>query len=169
MCDYTVYNQTVNWVTKSCQTFLFSLMSQSLKYCIPWHTGQLSSINTLAKIDMLINRSITWNWWRCCCTLTDNDAGGSISMTMIFELHAVDDNDEYNLSRYFSIFKIVFINNILHLQISFIVHIIFPLLLPVILSLVGIILLTLRFCTTTSITTFSLSLFWVIFIRSSQM
>ena len=91
-------------------------------------------------------------------TLTDNDAGGSISMTMIFELHAVAVDDEYNFSRYFSIFKILFINNILHLQISFIVHITFSLLLTMILSLVGIILLTPRFCTTTSITIFSLSL-----------
>ena len=91
-------------------------------------------------------------------TLTDNDTSGSISMTMIFELHAVALDDEYNFSRYFSIFKIVFINNILHLQISFIVHITFSLLLTMILSLVGIILLTPRFCTTTSITIFSLSL-----------
>ena len=90
--------------------------------------------------------------------LTDNDADGSNSMTMIFELHAVAVDDEYNFIRYLSIFKIVFTNNILYLQISFIVHITFSLLLPMILSLVGITLLTPRFCTTTSITTFSLSL-----------
>ena len=92
-------------------------------------------------------------------TLTDNDAGGSISMTMIFELHVVVIDDEYDFNRYLSILKIVSINNILHLQISFSVHITFSLLLPMILSLVGIILLILRFCTATSITTVSLSMF----------
>ena len=102
-------------------------------------------------------------------TLTDNDAGGSISMTMIFELHAVVVDDEYDFSRYLSILKIVSINNILHLQINFIVHITFSPLLPMILSLVGIILLILRFCTATSITTVSLSMFWVIFIHASQL
>ena len=60
-------------------------------------------------------------------TLTDNDAGGSISM--VFELHAVAVDDEYNFSRYFSILKIVFMKNIVHLQISFIVLITFSLLL----------------------------------------
>ena len=73
-----------------------------------------------------------------------------------------------NFSRYFSIFKIVFINNILHLHISFIVHITFSLLLPMIFSLVGIILLNHKFCKKTSITTVLLSVFWVIFIRSGQ-
>ena len=90
-------------------------------------------------------------------TLTDNDVGGSISMTIIFEFHAVAFDDEYNFSKYFSILKILFINNILHLQLSFIVHITFFLLLPMILSLVRIILP--RFCTTNSITFVSLSLF----------
>ena len=90
-------------------------------------------------------------------TLTDNDLGGSISMTMIFELHAAAFDDEYNFSRYFSILKNLFINNILHLQLSFIVHITFFLLLPMILSLAGIILS--RFCTTNSITFVSFSLF----------
>ena len=56
-------------------------------------------------------------------TLTDNDAGGSISITMIFELHAIAIDDEYSVSRYYGILKIFFINNILHLQIRFIVHI----------------------------------------------
>ena len=64
--------------------------------------------------------------------LIDNDAGGSISMTMIIELHAVAVYDEYNFSRYFSILKILFISNILHQQISFIVHITFSLVLPMI-------------------------------------
>ena len=65
-------------------------------------------------------------------TLIHNDAGGSISMTMIIELHAVAVYDEYNFSRYFSILKIVFISNILYQQISFIVHITFSLVLPMI-------------------------------------
>ena len=78
-------------------------------------------------------------------------------MTMIFELHAAAFDDEYNFSRYFSILKNLFINNILHLQLSFIVHITFFLLLPTILSLAGIILS--RFCTTNSITFVSFSLF----------
>ena len=64
--------------------------------------------------------------------LIDNDAGGSISMTMITELHAVAVYDEYNFIRYFSILKIVFISNILHQQISLIVHITFSLVLPMI-------------------------------------
>ena len=97
-------------------------------------------------------------------TLTENDAGGSISMTMIFELHAVAFDDEYNFSRYFSILKIVLINNILHLQH---IHITFSILRPMILSLVGMILP--RFCTNNSITFVSLSLFWVIFIHFSQL
>ena len=80
-------------------------------------------------------------------------------MTMTFELHAVAVDDEYDFSRCFSIFNIVFINNLLHLRISFIFHIKFSLLLPMILLPVGIILLTPRFCTTTSITTFFLYLF----------
>ena len=42
---------------------------------------------------------------------------------MIFALHAAAVNDEHDFSRYFSILEIVFITNILHLQISFIVHI----------------------------------------------
>ena len=48
---------------------------------------------------------------------------------MVFELHAVAVDDEYNFSRYFSILKIVFMKNIVHLQISFIVLITFSLLL----------------------------------------
>ena len=91
--------------------------------------------------------------------LTDNDAGGSTSMSLIYELHAVAVDDEYNFTGHFSILKIVFINNILHLQISFVVHITFSLLLPIILSLVELILLTPRFCTTTGIATVSLSVF----------
>ena len=38
-------------------------------------------------------------------------------MSMIFELHTVAVNGEYSFSKYFSILNIVFINNILHLQI----------------------------------------------------
>ena len=90
-------------------------------------------------------------------------------MTMIFQLHFVAVHDEYNFSRCFSILKIVFINSILHLQICFIVHITFFLLLPMVLLLVGISLLTPIFCTTTSITTVPVSVFWVIFIHSSQL
>ena len=87
-------------------------------------------------------------------TLTDNDAGGSISMTMIFELHAVAVDDEYNFSRYVSVLKIF-----IYQQHSTPVCIIFSFLVPMILSLVRIILLTPIFCTTTSITTVSLSIF----------
>ena len=39
-------------------------------------------------------------------TLTNNDAGRSISMTMIFELHATAIDDEYNFSRYFSVLRL---------------------------------------------------------------
>ena len=46
------------------------------------------------------------------------DADGSISVTIIFQSYAVTVDDEYNFSRHFSILKIVFINNILHLQIQ---------------------------------------------------
>ena len=38
-------------------------------------------------------------------------------MSMIFELHTVAVDGEYSFSKYFSILNIVFINNILHLQI----------------------------------------------------
>ena len=72
-------------------------------------------------------------------TLTDNDAGGSISMSMFFELHVVAVDDEYNFIRNFSILKTVFVNNILHLQISFIGQMTFFLLLRILL-LMGIIL-----------------------------
>ena len=73
-----------------------------------------------------------------------------------------------NFSRYFSILKSTFTNNILHLEISFTVLTTFSLFLPTIFSLVGIILLTPRFCTSTIISTVSLSVFWVTFIRSIQ-
>ena len=142
-------------------------MSQCLKHWILWHTGQLSTVYTSKLTCRLIDRHSEIG--DDAVTLTDNDDGGSISMTMIFELHTVAVDDEYNFSRYFSIFKTLVINNILHLQISFIVHITFYLLLPTILSFVRIIVLTPRFCTTTSVTAFSLSLFWVIFIHFSQL
>ena len=38
-------------------------------------------------------------------------------MSMIFELHTVAVDGEYSFSKYLSILNIVFINNILHLQI----------------------------------------------------
>ena len=63
-------------------------MSQSLKHRIPWHPGQLSSLNTSVKVDR--NPKIGDD----VVTLTDNDAGGSISISMIFELHAVAVDDD---------------------------------------------------------------------------
>ena len=60
-------------------------------------------------------------------------------MSMFFELHAVAVDDEYNFIRNFSILKTVFVNNILHLQISFIGQMTFFLLLRILL-LMGIIL-----------------------------
>ena len=80
-------------------------------------------------------------------TLTNNDAGGSISMLMIFELHAVAVDD------------VAFINNILHLQINFIVLITFSPLLPAIFLLVGIIFLNPRFYAPTTIAIVSHSVF----------
>ena len=72
-------------------------MSQSLRHwhAIPWHPRQQSSINTSAEIDMSINRypEIGGD----VVTLTDNNAGGSISLSMIFELHAVAVDDDINL------------------------------------------------------------------------
>ena len=61
-------------------------------------------------------------------------------MTMIFELHAIAVNHKYNFSRYFSILKIIFINNILPLQISFIILVTISIKLPMILLLVRILL-----------------------------
>ena len=52
------------------------------------HPGPLSSINTSAKIDMLINR------YPEICDDAVVGTDGSISVSMIFELHAVAvDND----------------------------------------------------------------------------
>ena len=54
-----------------------------------WHPGQLSSMNTSAMIDMLMNLEIGDD----AVVGTNNGVGGSISMSMIFALHtvAVDD------------------------------------------------------------------------------
>ena len=67
-------------------------MSQSLRHWILGHPGQLSSMNTPAKIDMLINRYPEIG--DDAVVGTDNDAGRSISMSMIFELHTVAAADE---------------------------------------------------------------------------
>ena len=125
--------------------FCFSLMSKSLWHWIPRYPGQLSTINTSAKIDMSIN------WY----LETDDDTVTLKIMMLVDPSHC----------QWFLNF---FINNILHLQISFIVHIAFSFVLSMIFLLVGIILLTTRFCTTTSIATVSLSVFWVIFIHPSH-
>ena len=82
-------------------------------------------------------------------------------MKMIFELHAIAIDGEYNFSRYFSIWKVAFINNILQLQISFVVLITFSILLPMISLLRGIILLTPRFYAKAS-----LSIYFKLFLRS---
>ena len=65
-------------------------MSQSLRHWILRHPGQLKL--TLAKIDMLINRYPEIG--DDAVVGTDNDAGRSISMSMIFELHTVAAADE---------------------------------------------------------------------------
>ena len=67
-------------------------MSQSLRHRIPCHPGQLSSITTSPKIDMSINRYPEFG--DDSVTLTDNDAGGSLSMSMIFDLDAVAVDDD---------------------------------------------------------------------------
>ena len=105
----------------SCQTIVFSINVTKFKAMNTMTPRQLSSINTPAKIDMSINRypEIGDDG----VAGTDNDASGSISMSMIFELQAVAED--------ISILRIVFINKILHLQISFVVLITFSLFLPI--------------------------------------
>ena len=76
----------------SCQTAPFSLMSESLRHWILWHPGQLSSINTSAKIDMSINRYPEIG--DDAVVGTDNTGGRSISMSVIFELHAIAVHDD---------------------------------------------------------------------------
>ena len=66
----------------SCQTFLFFINVTKFKIIMLWHPGQLSSINTSAKIDILINRYPEID--DDAVVGTDNNAGGSISMSMIF-------------------------------------------------------------------------------------
>ena len=91
MCGYK--NKQRKWVANvSYQTFLFSLMSQSLRHWIPCHPGQLSSITTSAKINMSINRYPEIG--DDSVTLTDNDAGWSLSISMIFDLDAVAVDDD---------------------------------------------------------------------------
>ena len=62
-----------------------------------------------------------------------------------------------HFSRYLSVLKIVFVNNILHRENQF--HCSHHILLPMIFLLVGIILLTPILCATISIATVSLSVF----------
>ena len=67
-------------------------MSQSLRHWMLWNPGQLSRINTSAEIVMLIN------WYPeigdDAVVGADNDAGGSIWMSMIFELHVAAVGDD---------------------------------------------------------------------------
>ena len=128
-------------------------MSQSLRHWILWHPGQLSSINTWAKTYMSIIRYPEIG--DDVVVGTDNDAAGFISISMIFKIHVVAVDDDIISVDTLVFWKFYFVNNILHLQISFIVLMTSSFLLSIF-SLMGIILLAPRFCTTTSIATVSL-------------
>ena len=80
---------------------------------------------------------------------TNNDAGGSISMSIILELHIVAVDGTISVDSQYLVFTV----NILELDISFIVHITLSLFLSMIFSLVVTIVLTPRFCTLTTIAT----------------
>ena len=67
-------------------------MSLSLRHWILWPPGQLSSVNTSAKINISINQYPEIG--DDAVVGTDNDAGGTISMSMNFELHAVAVDDD---------------------------------------------------------------------------
>ena len=120
----------------------FSLMSQSLRQWILWHSGKPSSINKSAIINILINRYLEIGDDTVVCA--DNDAGGFISMSMIFELHPNAVDDDYILS-----WRLFLLTTFCTCR-SVIVLITFSLLFPMMFSLVGIIVFTQRFCITTS-------------------
>ena len=139
-------------------------MSQSLWHWIPWNPGQLSNLLHQLKLTCrLINLypEIGFD----VVTLTDNDAEldpsqcqwilNYILLLLLMNVISVDTS----ISWFF------FIKIILHLQI----YCTFYLFFPMILLVAGIILLTIRFCTTTNIATISLLIFSVIFIQSGQL
>ena len=154
MCGYIKSNANVQLSCKClAKCFFLSLVSHSLRHWILWHRGQLSSMNTSAKIDMSIN------WYP---EIGDDVAFGTDKMQ-------VDSSQCQWFLKYMLLLLMLicilhyledyFIKSILHLQIIFIVLITFFFFLPMTFLLVEIILFTPRFCTSTSIATVPLPIF----------